>query len=1034
MVHADKEHDIDTDHSGLNKCAGREDGLYTKLKEAIDSLKAPSLLEQADIWIREKHYKDRLKIERLSGQQLPTEQCYINLVIVEQFAEDANRPKEGDAGPSPFSILARQKVETPDKAIQVELATIFSQRKGRDGRMIEPRRILIRGRAGVGKTTLCKKIVHDFAHGKQTELHRSWTKLFDRLLWIPLRHLKGRSTYGYNHEDLFYHEYFSSQGHDDGKCLAKELWRELNDTRSSRTLFLLDGLDEVSGLCETFLFLKTLLNQTNVIVTSRPNANLPDGVEDLDLQLETIGFYPEQVERYIEKSFTDQKTARTNQNKVDKVQSFLRKHWLIRGLVRIPIQLDALCYTWDDHKSKAVPDTMTGLYKEIELKLWQKDICRLKQTPLEECRSMNYKRATEEMGDELRLLEVLAFTGLHNDILDFDGEHRNDIYNHFELSVTGSLIESLSFLRTSDPSSEDHDRNYHFIHLTFQEYFAARYFAQQWSNGRKLKYLEFDSRKPNMAESDPIGFLQKHKYNARYDVFWRFVAGLLNDNNGEQLNYFFKTIEEEPIDLLGPAHQRLVMHCLSEVDASTDLPNRSKMEGTLSQWLLFECDLTGTSLLAREPECPDKALHAALRLNSGRGRERILEALARSSRQLSEATVAAVAALLKDKDTSVQSRAAYALGGQANLPEAIAAALLKDKYTFVQSRAIKALEDQSNMSKATAAALLKDKDASIRSRAATALQGQENLPKAIIVALIALLKDKDRSVQSSAAKALGHQANLPEEIVAEVVALLKDKDWSVRSSAAKALGYQANLPKEIVAAVAALLKDNNTSVRFCAAEALGGQANLPEEIVAAVAALLKDENGFVRFFAAKALGYQVNLPEEIVAAVAALLKDKDWSVRFSAAKALGHQVNLPEAIVAAVAALFKDEDASVRPRAAEALGRRSNLLDKILGSIGLLLESEKQPRTTTSTFDPQFVESFYGSLLWRSFRDQSILYIDGRSCIINQANGVRKACLEKSSLHSQFLTALSKGRQLWNPHGYKLWGNFERDDTPQGLR
>ncbi|KAH7117273.1 hypothetical protein B0J13DRAFT_652967, partial [Dactylonectria estremocensis] len=43
VVHADKSHDIDTDHSGLNKCAGPEDQLYMQLKEAIVSLKAPSL-------------------------------------------------------------------------------------------------------------------------------------------------------------------------------------------------------------------------------------------------------------------------------------------------------------------------------------------------------------------------------------------------------------------------------------------------------------------------------------------------------------------------------------------------------------------------------------------------------------------------------------------------------------------------------------------------------------------------------------------------------------------------------------------------------------------------------------------------------------------------------------------------------------------------------------------------------------------------------------------------------------------------------
>lgn len=63
MVHADENHSIDTDHSGLNKCAGLEDPLYVQLKKAIDSLRAPSLLEQADTLLQNKHYtEDKLRI------------------------------------------------------------------------------------------------------------------------------------------------------------------------------------------------------------------------------------------------------------------------------------------------------------------------------------------------------------------------------------------------------------------------------------------------------------------------------------------------------------------------------------------------------------------------------------------------------------------------------------------------------------------------------------------------------------------------------------------------------------------------------------------------------------------------------------------------------------------------------------------------------------------------------------------------------------------------------------------------------------
>ncbi|KAM3558268.1 hypothetical protein MY1884_004072 [Beauveria asiatica] len=73
VVHADvgESHSIETDHSWLNKCGGPTDTLYTKLTDAIRHLKVPSLLEQADKWIRDNYYTaDRLSIEWLSGESL----------------------------------------------------------------------------------------------------------------------------------------------------------------------------------------------------------------------------------------------------------------------------------------------------------------------------------------------------------------------------------------------------------------------------------------------------------------------------------------------------------------------------------------------------------------------------------------------------------------------------------------------------------------------------------------------------------------------------------------------------------------------------------------------------------------------------------------------------------------------------------------------------------------------------------------------------------------------------------------------------
>lgn len=69
--------------------------------------------------------------------------------------------------------------------------------------------------------------------------------------------------------------------------------------------------------------------------------------------------------------------------------------------------------------------------------------------------------------------------------------------------------------------------------------------------------------KPSLKK--PQKFLQEEKYNSHYDIFWRFVAGLLYKQSKKQLRKFFKILDNKPRDLLGPAHQRILMHCFSEV-------------------------------------------------------------------------------------------------------------------------------------------------------------------------------------------------------------------------------------------------------------------------------------------------------------------------------------------------------------------------------------------------------------------------------------------------------------------------------------
>ncbi|KAL7971774.1 armadillo-type protein [Trichoderma sp. SZMC 28014] len=920
----------------MNKFNSPEDPDY---QENPQNIRTNSPLDDADAWIRNKHYAvDQLKIERLSGDLLPIDQCYINLAVVEQGSDE---PETGAEKSSPFSIFNRQKIKTPDTTIQVELATIFNQRQNRNGEMIQPRRILIRGCAGVGKTTLCKKIVHGFTQGTWG----GWNDLFDRILWIPLRNLKleeRRQHWAYDFEALLIDEYFFSPNKKPD--LAKHLAQALESSSSSRTLFLLDGLDEVSqdltGSSSMSRFLDGLLEQPNILVTSRPSGRLPP---KLDLELEVVGFYPDQVKNYIEKTFTDPKTKKINKKTVNKIQSFLHNHRLIQGLVRIPIQLDALCYSWKDIRSK-MPETMTAHYQAIELSLWKKDIVRLEKklndrlvTPCQ-IQDDSRRRIEEFVQDEISFLESLAFAGLCSDILEFEPEHLDSISDRFSGFLVDRVVSSLSFLRASNPSSEY--PSYHFIHLTFQEYFAARYFVRQWTAREHLSIVELGSEKVN--EIEPARFFQKHKYKARYDVLWRFVAGLL-DAEPEEISLFFQSIESQPLDLLGPAHQRLAMHCLSEVTSNIQI--RTDIEQRLSKWLLFECDIMHLphSYLATEVEFPERALDTAIREASDEVKKVILRSFTNSNRTTTPESILEQAISWLGHADYDYREAAIAFLQRKALPTnilGIVAAKLEEENENLRESAVKILGKQSILPTEIVEAItarLEDKNWAVRLATVEALGERLDLPDEILKALVASLEDWHQDIRNAAVKALGQRPGLSVEILEALAARLEYEHRDVGTAAVHALGQRSNLPGASREALAARLTDKPQDVRKAAVEALGQQPGLPNKILKALAARLEDEYCNVRKAAVEALGQQPGLSVEILEALVARLEDEYYNVRKAAVEALGQRPGLSIEILETLAARLEDKRNDIRNAAVGALGQRPGLSVEILEALAARL-------------------------------------------------------------------------------------------------
>ncbi|GAW21825.1 hypothetical protein ANO14919_113500 [Xylariales sp. No.14919] len=208
--------------------------------------------------------------------------------------------------------------------------------------------------------------------------------------------------------------------------------------------------------------------------------------------------------------------------------------------------LDALCFIWDREGKSLQPETkietMPEIYRAIEEELWRKDIIRLRKREDGELLTpghikSDHRPQLEELAqDEIKFLERLAFTGLYK-----------------------------------------------------EDYFAARYFIRQLETKEPLQY--------GNGGTDSISttsYIEQHKYTARYDIMWRFVASLLASKQNDGLNRLLDTINKKPRDLLGPTHKRLIIHFLNESDPEKELetfPLREKIENELQCWASEEYDI-----------------------------------------------------------------------------------------------------------------------------------------------------------------------------------------------------------------------------------------------------------------------------------------------------------------------------------------------------------------------------------------------------------------------------------------------------------
>jgi HEAT repeat protein len=727
------------------------------------------------------------------------------------------------------------------------------------------------------------------------------------------------------------------------------LFQHVLDTGGA--LVLLDGLDEVvdahqrKGIAEAIQTLAADYPGNAFLVTSRvvgyQAARLSGDFAHHTIQPLPLARIAEFVEKWytaIEREAGEAELAEEARARAEELSRVIQERPGIQRLAENPLLLTIIALV--NWRGRKLPNRRVELYAHAA------------ETLIE---SWPYRRQGVKLDTErvIRLLSPVAYrifaTSPSGDIAEDEllpilTEAICRVDGVDERTATAYANEFLS--QISEHSGIFRERGYDergrrvfgFLHLTFAEYFTARYLAGLWEG------IEDDDTRRAL--------LRKYAHVPRWREVVLLLAGdvgLRDNDRAERATRLLGDVLMLGGDYEDKLHRDLLLagECLADDLRVQSQAARYVLDGLLKLALepgvgdviqdIFRAmretaygQFVLVGLLARlEDEDSRVRRRAALalgRLGDARAVEGLLARLEDEDGRVrglaAEALgciddARAVEGLLTvledgDEDEWVQARAARGLGalGDRRAVEVLLARLRYGSH-WVRGRAagmLGALGDKRVVE--TLLAQLEDEDRHVRANVAGAL-GKLGDQRAV-KALLTRLEDEDGGVQAMAAEALGQLGDV--RAVEALLVQLEEEYWSVRSRAARALGALDDM--RAVEPLLARLEDEDEWVRASAAGALGklGDALAVEPLLAR----LQDESRWVRSSAAMALGELGD--ERTVGPLLVRLEDEGEWVRAIAAWALGALGDV-RAVEPLLARLEEDEDKRVRHSAAEALGR-----------------------------------------------------------------------------------------------------------------
>ena len=385
-------------------------------------------------------------------------------------------------------------------------------------------KILVVGRPGIGKTMFSTKILRNWASDNLFNETQKSQVDFKVAFLIKLRMFNSRNQ-ELNLREILDHSEYST-------ALSEELWNYIRHN-PERVLLIFDGFDEYSGRTKIndddipyrnseeermpvyFLMKKIvegkILVGATILTTTRPNAVSCITSLHFDKTVEILGFSTEQVNNYVEK-FTKEA------DKAETIKQHITSNLNLVAFCYVPVNCFIICSCLLELLGNAgftsLPTRLTEIYS-IAVRMfyfsYDDDQYRHNKTEGQQYFLKPFKELPSSVQNVFTRLGKIAFDGIKNGRLIFESHEVNDLESN-------GLFHRLPDFR--DRPLAEGRAQYCFLHLTLQEFLAAKYLVDTLSS-EQLR-----------------DFVAAHIQDGAWKVVMQFVAGLLAEKEGQSTDIF----------------------------------------------------------------------------------------------------------------------------------------------------------------------------------------------------------------------------------------------------------------------------------------------------------------------------------------------------------------------------------------------------------------------------------------------------------------------------------------------------------------